>query len=53
MKSSALVSGNWLVLTGILTLISSGVIHGQESLKVGSDTIVQKDLGDVIRKCTE
>jgi hypothetical protein len=36
-------------LVVLINLAISGIISGQDSLKVSSDSIVQKDLGDVIR----
>jgi outer membrane protein assembly factor BamA len=42
-------AGKWAVLI-ILILVLSGTIHGQDSLKLASEAITQKDLSDVIRQ---
>ena len=39
-----------LILTVLLSLLSSAIIYGQDSLSLGTNHVTQKDLGDVIRK---
>jgi hypothetical protein len=49
MKRDTLIFAGWSVLVLVLSFATSRQIHGQDSLRVAGDTIIQKDLGDVIR----
>jgi hypothetical protein len=49
MKIFTCYSARILVLILILNIVKSGIIHGQDSIKITRETITQKDLSDVIR----
>ena len=49
MKINSSIFVRWSVLIVMLNFAISGIIHGQDSLKIRRDAVIEKDLSDVIR----